>query len=236
MIHTAIIDDEATARENLKECLKIVEKKEGVTFDVHEFTNAEQFLFHYEEGFELLFMDIMMTGEDGLSAAKRIREKNKTVTIIFITNMAQMAVYGYDVDALDFIIKPINREMFCLKMKRALGRIQKNEERRVLLNAGGQTVALSLDSIRWIENQGHYVVYHTTEGIYSEYITLTNAKKKLCSPLFIHCNRGTVLNLRYLTSVGKDTCRVNGDDLYVSAPLRKPVMEAFTAYLGGMLT
>ena len=233
MIHVAIVDDEEQSRKRIKKCLDYVADKKKTEFSVREFSNADAFLVGYEAEYDIVFMDIEMDGTDGMEAARQLRKIDKNVILIFVTNIAQMAIQGYEVEALDFIVKPIDPHAFALKMVRALGRVAKDSSDRFIINVAGDAVSLHTHLIKYLEVNGHYVVYHTKEGDYSEYISLSAAEKKLKGGAFIRCNRGYLVNLKYVDTVTKDYCVVDGEELIISRPQKKTFMEAFADFLGG---
>ena len=107
MLDIAIVDDEHSERERLKACLAYVEEQQGVSFSVQEYESADQFLMMFEQQFDIVFLDIQFSqGMDGMNAARQLRKTDPSVLLIFVTNLAQMALHGYEVDALDFVVKP----------------------------------------------------------------------------------------------------------------------------------
>ncbi len=234
MLNVAVVDDEAAERERVRACLDYVSQEKGVEFCVDEYDSADSFLVRFEHDYDVIFMDIEFpAGMNGMEAAHALRESDKTVVLIFITNMAQMAIQGYEVDALDFIVKPIDKFSFLLKMTRVLSRVVRGREERITVRTDGEVVSLRPRLIRYLEVDGHYVVYHSREGTYSEYITLSGAEKKLCDPAFYRCDRGRLVNLRFVTQVGRDTCTVDGEELPVARTQRSAFIRAYAAFLSG---
>lgn len=235
MINVAIVDDEKEERRRLQECLQYVTEKTGKAFSVTEFTSGERLLGHYDpsSGFDILFLDIEMNGMDGLEVARKIRKIDKTVIIIFVTNMAQLVLSGYEVEALDFIIKPLDQNAFLLKMERAFGRVESQNKEKVLINTREGVVALRIGLVVWLEVDGHYIVWHSREGTFSEYSSLGAAEKKINDSLFVRCNRSNLVNLRYLDAVVGDECIVDGNKLFISRPTKRSFMRAVSDYLGG---
>lgn len=233
MLNVAIVDDEKTERQKIRECLEFIEKGEK-RFFVKEFEIADEFLVKYDPMYDIVFMDIQMGGTNGIDAAKSLRKIDKTVIIIFVTNMAQLAVKGYEVEALDFVVKPIDKLSFALKFKRALGRVYDRPSDKILIRSEGDIISVSAKSLRYAEVDGHYIVYHTPEGILREYITLSAAEKKLnASGIFVHCNRGQLVNLRYVTAIKKDIVVVDGEELVIARTQRNAFIKAYADYMGG---
>lgn len=233
MIHVAIVDDEEVERIRLKKCIEYLAERKKLEFSVREFSNGDSFLVGYDHEFDIVFMDIEMEGTDGMETARLLRRMDKNVILVFVTNMAQMAIQGYEVEALDFMVKPIEKHTFALKMQRILNRIDKDDNDRILLNIAGDAVTIHAHSIKYLEVVGHYIVYHTREGDFTEYTSLGAAEKKLKSGTFVRCNRGYLVNLRYVDKVTKTVCVVGGDELVISRPQKQTFLNAYVKYLGG---
>ncbi len=94
MIRVAIVEDEQNSRDKLQRYLARYSKEHGTVFDAEVFTNGAEFVFNYHSGFDMILMDIEMPFMNGMDAARRIRETDADVIIVFITNMANYAVQG----------------------------------------------------------------------------------------------------------------------------------------------
>ena len=234
MIQIAIVDDEAQARERVKECLDFWAQKEGVEFCVKEFDSGLAFIGTYAPIYDIVLLDIEMPGSDGLETARMLRKVDKSVIIMFVTNMSQLAIHGYEVEALDFIVKPVNRYSFAMKMSRALARIKRLDD-VIQIKEEGETYAVSVSSIKYLEVSGHYVVFHTKDRNYSEYTTLKNAESKIGKDFFVHCNRHLLVNLRYIDSVKRESVIVDGEELLFSRAQKKPFLSAYSDFLGGRI-
>lgn len=234
MLNVAVVDDESAERERVRACLDYVSQKKGVEFCVDEYDSADSFLVKFEHEYDVVLMDIEFpAGMNGMEAAHALRKIDKTVVLIFITNMAQMAIQGYEVDALDFIVKPIDKFSFLLKMTRVLNRVVQRSWKRITVKTDGEVVSLLPQLIRYLKVDGHYVVYHSREGTYSEYISLSGAEKKLGDPAFYRCDRGCLVNLRFVTQVGRDACTVDGEEIPIARTQRSAFIRAYAAFLSG---
>lgn len=178
MLNVAIVDDEAAERQKLQSYLQEVTRQKGIAFCVDEFSSADAFLVQYRQGYDLIFLDIEFPhGKSGMDAARALRRIDSAVVIIFVTNIAQMAVEGYEVDALDFIVKPVEPYAFQLKMTRVLSRVACSASDRITVRQDGEMYGLQVHLIRYLTVEGHYVVYHSREGKFAEYLTLSAAEK-----------------------------------------------------------
>lgn len=236
MLRIAVVDNEVSERNAVKECLSFVESKRNTSFLITEYESAEIFLFQYEHQFDIVLMDIdMESNMDGMTAAKKLRILDQTVILIFITNLAQMAVNGYMVDALDFIVKPLDKYSFLLRMSRALSRIYISGQSSLMLKNHGDFVRINPQMIQYLEVKGHYIIYHCRDGEYEEYITLASAEAKLNDPTFFRCSRGLLVNLRMITGISRDICYVDGVGLPIARTQKKEFLSAYEHYLSGCL-
>ena len=233
MVRIAIVDDDPEERARIRECLDYVTEQEKTEFQIDEFGTGRSFLGNYKPVYDIVFMDIAMPGLDGMATARSLRELDTKVLLIFVTNLVQYALEGYSVDALDFLLKPINRYSFALKMKRALSRTVRRTEDTISVKTEGAVRAVPIDTIRYLEVSGHYVIYHTTEGDYPEYSTMKEAERKINRDSFAKCSQSFLINLRYVTGADRDRVLVENIDLPFSRPQKKAFLEALSGFMGG---
>lgn len=235
MIRIAIVEDNAQDRAGIKGVLEQMARQDALQFGITEFPSGRAFLGSFQSDYDIILLDIEMPGMNGMDMARAIRKMDSTVIIIFVTNLAQYAVDGYEVEALDFVVKPINQYSFAMKMKRAIARTTKRTDEVIQIRTDRETLNLHIAEIRYLEVSGHYVIYHTNDGPVSEYTTLKEAERKIGKSFFVRCNRCYLVNLRYISSVRKDTVIVDGAELVISRPQKKSFLMAFSEYLGGKL-
>ena len=131
MYRIAIVEDDRNFIEELQTYLEQYAQEEKQEFEISVFYDGAEILENYEPNYDLILLDVEMSKVNGMDAAEKIREVDEKVVLMFITNMAQYAIHGYAVGALDFVMKPITYYTFSMKVKRALKRVQKNETTKV---------------------------------------------------------------------------------------------------------
>ena len=234
MINIAIVEDNASERAEIRKCLSYLEEtNDNIRFTVTEFPTGTAFLGNYMPEYDIVLMDIDMPGMDGLETARGLRRMDSVVVLIFVTNMAQFAISGYEVDALDFILKPINKYSFAMKIKRAISRAVRRTDDYISIRSEGKTYSIRISSIQYLVMEGHYVVYHTTSGTYSEYTTMKEAYGKINRSVFVFANRSCLVNLQHVDAVNHESVLVGGDELPLSRPQRKTFLAAMANYMGG---
>ncbi|WP_251390992.1 LytR/AlgR family response regulator transcription factor [Mediterraneibacter agrestimuris] len=153
---------------------------------------------------------------------------------MFITNMAQYALFGYSVGALDFVMKPVNYYTFAMKVRRVLKRVQKKEsaQRVVVLNLTDGLKKIETKQIYFVEIQNRLLHYYTTEGEYVVKGTMQSAEKMLEADTFLKCNHWYLVNLRHVKEVKKNIVVVGTHELEISRRNKTMFLKALTDYLG----
>lgn len=234
MLNIAIVENEEAERENLKKCIDYLSKKESFSCNVFEFTSGSAFVAQYQPIYDIILMDIDMPGMNGMETAHAVRRVDASVILVFVTNLVQYAISGYEVGAMGYILKPINPFDFSMKMHRAVARTANRDDESIQIRTADETLRVRIASVRYLEVQGHYVSYCTTEGDYQEYITLKEAEKKLNKPFFAKCSRPFLVNLKYVTGITETDVIVGKDKLPISRSYKKDFLAAFSLFIGGI--
>ena len=129
----AIVDDDKDFIQKMREYIARWQTENNTPCTVQSFTNAVNFLEPYSADWDIVFLDIEMPLMNGLEAAKKLRKTDKSACLIFVTSMAQYAINGYEVDALDYVIKPVSYTLFCDKMQRAINYLKKFTKNKVFI-------------------------------------------------------------------------------------------------------
>lgn len=233
MIRIAIVEDDAAYREQLNGFVERYQREQGIEFSVAHFTDGLEIAEEYKAAYDIIFLDIEMKHLNGMETAKHIRRQDKNVVLIFITNLAQFAIQGYEVEALDYVLKPVSYFAFSQELQKAVKKVRERTECFLRIVQESSMVRLDVAKITYIESQGHNVVYHTEEGQYVNRDSLKSVEQKLAGRSFSRCNNCYLVNLAHVQKVDKSMVTVAGEPLQISRPKRKAFMEALTAYVGG---
>ena len=235
MIKIAIVEDEVLYAQQLQDFLHQYEKENGELFDITVYTDGDQIVHKYQSQYDLILMDVEMKFMDGMSAAEEIRKMDTEVVIIFITNMAQYAIRGYAVDALDYVLKPVSYFAFSQRLNRAIGRMKKREQKVIMVNIKGGAVRVNIANIYYIESQGHTLILHTILGDYETNGTMKEMEEKLKGMNFCRGNKGYLINLQHVDGIQDGCAMVKGEQLVLSRARKKEFMEELTKYWGEVI-
>lgn len=234
LIRIAIVEDEPTERDRIKVYLEEIAQEDQTQFDIEQYSSGMAFVMRGMKDYDLVLMDIDMPNLNGIETAKALRKVDQSATLIFVTNMAQYAISGYEVNAVDFILKPVNRYSFAIKIKRAISRTAKKNDNAIQIKMDGTIFLVHMYQIMYLEVDGHYVIFHTTQGDYKEYTTLKLAQKRINSSHFVQCNQSFLINMKYIESVSRESVTVGGTVIYISRKMKTEFMNAVLDFLGGM--
>lgn len=233
MINIAVVDDSAEDRKILTDILKRFTQEQKISANIVAYQSGEDAINDNTQSFDIFCLDIDMPGFDGIDLAKKIREYDSEVVIVFVTNMAQMAIMGYEVRAMDFILKPIEYYAFSMKMQSIFNIIDKKKSKNLILNLSEGMVRISTDDLYYAEIKAHYLFYHTKNGIYQQRSTISELEEKLKGLSFAKCNQCYLINLKHVRAVKKDDVNVGGDWLKISRPRKKAFLQSLANYMGG---
>lgn len=201
MIKVAIVEDEQEQRESMTKYLQDYSVEEHVALETTCFNNGLDILDDKEK-YDVIFMDIQMPQMDGLTVAKKLREKDSTFILFFITRLGNLAIKGYDAQALDFLVKPLGYSEFKIKFQRAIKVLQKRKNTfTVIADKYGNIHRLMFDDICYVEVKGHAVTLHCSKEDIEVYGTLKDISSKLDKNVFYQINRYYLVNLLYVTKV-----------------------------------
>ncbi len=226
----AICDDSARDAAFVRDMLESWAREKQISLQAEVFPSAESFLFRYEEdkAFDLLLLDIEMGRMDGVTMARRVREENKAVQIVFITGYSDYIAEGYEVAALHYLMKPVSREKLFAVLERALEQKRRNE-RCLNLELPGELVRLPLPEIRYLEVHRNEVTLHAGQA-YTVRRTLSDFEREL-DGRFCRVGRALILNLDCVRRVTRTAVTLaDGTSLPLPRGAYEPLNRAIIAH------
>lgn len=233
MIRIAIVEDDIKCMQQLTGYVKQYAQENDEKIDIKKFTDGDDIVNDYKAVYDIIFMDIQMKIMDGMKAAQIIRKMDDNVILIFITNMAQYAIQGYSVNAMDFVLKPVSSFAFAEELAKAVRRLKERTSAYLTIKQEGGMIRLDVLQITYLESQGHKILIHTENDIYDFIGTMKNMEEQLTEKKFSRCNNCYLVNLRHVESVQQYIVTVAGDKLQISRPRKKVFMDALTDFVGG---
>lgn len=231
MLRVAICEDDPACMQTAKDCIARFETESGCACAVSAFSDAVNFLDVFQAGmFDLVFMDIQMPHLSGMDAAKLLRKTDPFVSLVFVTDLRNRVAEGYEVEAMDFIVKPMRYPKCEIVLKRAAKRASRKTE-ELLLTSGGDLFRIAVEDILYVEVQRNRCFYYTADGVIEIWSSLRKEEERLSAYPFVKANSCYLVNLAHIKGISSETVQVGGERLSVSRSKRKELMEAFTAYM-----
>lgn len=232
----AVCEDISEEAEWLCEVIRRWSVENEIVAEITSYADAASFSFALEDAlFDVLFLDIRMPGEDGVTLAKRLREQAYDMSIVFVTGEREYIMEGYEVEAVNYLLKPVEEK----KVFQCLNRICEKSHKQepfIILKTEDTVVKLLQREIYLVEVFGHKLVYTTEKGSFEVISSMKNARQELREEWFIICHRGVLVNLLYVDFVGKNSLCLSDDrrdfrrEVPVSRRMYGEVNQAFIQF------
>ncbi len=235
MIKIAVVDDDNNDVAVIQRYFEQLAKEIRLNVSIDVWNSGKKLLENYDKSYDLICLDIEMPELSGIDTARKIRETDNEVTLIFITNLAYMAIEGYSVRALDFILKPVEYPSFKLKLTNIMRSIPERKNVDITISDYDRMIKISSDELLYGEVQGHYTYFHTEKATFRQRMTLNELEERLQKAPFKRCNNCYLVNLKKVRAVNKDEVLLeNGEWLKISRPKKKDFLQTLTNYMGGI--
>mgnify|MGYP002625327305 FL=1 len=230
----AIVEDNQRDRVRLRGFLDRYREENNVVFQITESENSLSFLEHYRADYDVILLDIEMPHLNGMEMARQIRKVDENVCLIFTTGLAKYAMEGYEVHALDYILKPVEYPNFSLKLRQALRIRDQLSSREICIQQPKGIQRLRMEDIHYIEVINHTLYYHLylDHQVFEERGSIAVREKELERYGFARCNVSFLLNLRYVTATMGNKVISGGKEFTMSRTKRMEFLEKLTGYLG----
>lgn len=232
MLHFVIAEDVPAERELLGAYITRFFAERGETVQLSLFSSGEELLEGYPSDVHGVFLDIEMAGLNGMDTARRLRAFSPDVPLIFVTNMMQFALEGYEVNAADFIVKPLDYTALSLRLERFARRLERDSERFLLVKQGGQTLRCDVREITYIEALNKKTILHRCHG---EPITCSDplyALEKSLESGFFRCHNAFLVNLDHIEAISAVEVTLHGEQVPVSKYRKKEFLAALANHRG----
>ena len=229
----AIVEDEVTQANLIKTGIAQIGEEMGISVQAELFDKPLFFLDNYVPKYDAIFLDIEMPYCDGIETAKQIRKKDQETIIVFVTNMIQRAIDGYEVQALDFVIKPVTYERLKSTLLQVIRKLGKEKKEGIEVKTANQVVYLDQNEILYVEVSRHRLFFHLTSGkVIESWGNMSDIEKKFSLRDFSKCNNCYLVNHKYVKGISQDMVEIGDSRLKISRGRKKEFIENMLAYIG----
>lgn len=233
-IEIVLVDDEQLQLDYMEKLVKQAADALEMEVDIHQYLSGEAFLFALEDHptWNLAFLDIEMKEINGMEVARILREKAPQLELVFATAYAEYAIEGYQVQALDYLLKPINLEKVTRVLKRYVDE-QPEDAAYTIVDVEGEAMRINLDEMVYVEaNRGEVTVVLTDQS-FNLKISLSEFEKQL-DDCFVSPHRSYLVNLQFVSRLlKKDVQLSTGEAVPMSRRRAKDIQKAFIDFYKG---
>lgn len=198
MITFAICDDEPMMAQALAGHLADYMKEKSITaYSVSHFPNGCA-LLERVDSFDVIFLDIQMEQPDGLETARLLRQRGNHSLMIFVTVLKECVFDSFQVEAFDYLLKPLDTARFHQTMDRLLRSLEQRTAEDIVIQRGTGCEVVPLSDIVYCEVLGRKVYLHKKDGTVSGYYDKLEGLERRVDGRFFKCHRSYLVNLDYV--------------------------------------
>ncbi len=227
MVKIAICDDEPLMAQEIAEQLsRYMEEKHRTAYCVSSFSNGRS-LLESDCDFDLIFLDIQMDRPDGLETAKLLRRRGNHSLLVFVTVLKECVFDAFEVEAYDYLIKPLDGDHFRRTMDRALKALERRGAKTIMVQRGTSCEVIPLAQIVYCEVQGRKIYLHQSNGKIIDFYERLDDFQRRVDGRFFRCHRSYLVNLEFVrgSHAGQVTLS-QGEQIPVSRLREQELMHA----------
>lgn len=234
MINIAVCDDRPEDRESIKKYIAGYFDSNPHNYKTSEFEKGEDLLAEYIDEyrfFDIIFMDIFMSGENGIQTSKKIRQYCQRVKIIFMSTSREFALESYDVFAYGYLLKPLEHEKLKVLLDKYIKEVEANEKSLAIYTKGNINNIRYADIV-YIESKNTAVIIHTADKEkYKIYDKLDNIELRLENRRFLRCHQSYIINMDYVISVDKEFKTKTDERVLIRKRSLREIKEKYYKYI-----
>lgn len=231
MYRIAICDDDRAFASRLHQTIEELLTAQGIQARIEEFYDSSSLLcrLNQEEACDLVFLDILLGGDNGYLFAKRLRRERLSLDIVFITTTTEYAVAGYDASPLLYLVKPVSSDQIEYALHIFL---EKRRPRQILLKLPGQVLSIPVSDILYCEVYGHTTSLHLSSGKIMELrYSLNKLEDQLPPALFVRSHQSYLVNMEHIDAIARYQLTLSsGQTLPISQSKYLSLQNSFLNY------
>ncbi|KPI55738.1 chemotaxis protein CheY [Clostridioides difficile] len=233
MIKIAVCEDEKETQLLIEDYLENILKNISIEYEIQKYISGEELLESNLKDIDILLLDIKMEKLNGMDTARKIREVDNEMEIIFITSLIDYVQEGYEVRAYRYLLKPIEFEELKKHVLACIKDIEINKESYITIKNKSNTYKIYLNQIKYIEVQKKDMLIHTINKNFDVRYSLSKIEKELNPYQFIRCHKSFIINLSYVENIKPNNVILeSGEEVPISRYRYKEVKEKFLKFLG----
>lgn len=233
-ISVVIVDDEHKVRDTIQQWCRRFAADEQLTIITHVYSDGLDISHSYTRGSaDIMLLDVEMPGLDGFETAKAIRAIDDQVVIMFITNMAQYAIRGYEVSAVDYVLKPLNYTDFSIKLTKAIRAVSGNKDVIITIDSVDGVRSVPIGELMYIEVLGHYLLFHMKHAVIKARGNMTSQAQALAQYGFYRIHKSYCINLRAIEYIDTNFITCASKQLPLGRAYKAGLMPAYMTFIGG---
>lgn len=198
MIKFAICDDEpAMARELASYLARYLEEHEVTAYSVSSFSSGRA-LLEAADGFDVIFLDIQMEEPDGMETARLLRGQGNHSLLVFVTVLMELVFDAFQVEAYDYLTKPLDAARFARTMDRVLQTLEQRTAASIVIQQGSGCEVVPLSDVVYCEVLGRKVYLHKADGTITGYYDRLEQLERRVDGRFFRCHRSYLVNLDHV--------------------------------------
>ena len=232
MIKVYVVEDQEKWRQEIDKHLKMYSAEKNILFEISYFTSGEAFLSQYQDDADLVFLDIGLPNMNGIDVARAIRKKNDHLCLVFLTELSQFAIQGYEVNAYDYLVKPMKYDLFVVKMERILNHLKLTTKKYFTIKDGTGIHRVIFDDILYMESQKHYVYFHCVDDVYRMRTSLDDIQDDFLESGFSKVNRSIIVNLAKVIDYSNNDIHIQDEVLPLSRVYKSNFLKDLSQFVG----
>ncbi|MDX5624745.1 LytTR family DNA-binding domain-containing protein [Clostridioides difficile] len=233
MIKIAVCEDEKETQLLIEDYLENILKDISIEYEIQKYISGEELLESNLKDIDILLLDIKMEKLNGMDTARKIREVDNEMEIIFVTSLIDYVQEGYEVRAYRYLLKPIELEELKKHVLTCIKDIEINKESHITIKNKSNTYKIYLNEIKYIEVQKKNMLRHTKNKTFDAICILEKIEKDLNIEELVRCHKSYIINLNYVENIKSNTAILDSqEEIPISSYRYKDIKERLLKFIG----